>query len=203
MQGDVPVVQKAQLAKKGETEAAMPQKSTFEPIVPIEPGAPSLTVQKPVSAGGVLGSNGSKGSKVLGRSTFEPIVPIEPGTHPLIAAFNDLAANQPQHLNSNEWLWAVEDGRHFLGEWGGEAARLSWTANDLFGLPPIPEKPAPNYRRLSRYDLTGLVWMLRGRQVVALSADRAVIATPREASIRSAGYPGSIQRGSIAFYRRP
>jgi hypothetical protein len=29
---------------------------------------------------------------------------------------------------------------------------LGWTAQDLFGLPPVPEKPAPNYRRLSRYD---------------------------------------------------
>jgi hypothetical protein len=37
-----------------------------------------------------------------------------------------------------------------------------------FGLYRIPKKPAPNYRRLSRYDETGLIWLLRGRPVVAL-----------------------------------
>jgi hypothetical protein len=40
-----------------------------------------------------------------------------------------------------------------------------------------PEKPAPNYRRLSRYDKTGLVWLLRGRRVVEFTNDRAVIET--------------------------
>jgi hypothetical protein len=30
---------------------------------------------------------------------------------------------------------------------------------------------------LSRYDVTGLIWLLHGRPVVALTADRAVIGT--------------------------
>jgi hypothetical protein len=51
----------------------------------------------------------------------------------------------------------------------GRGCRELWTADDLFGLPPIREKPAPNYRRLSRYDLTGLVWMLRGRPIVSMA----------------------------------
>ena len=42
----------------------------------------------------------------------------------------------------------------------------------------IPKKPAPNYRRLSRYDETGLVWLLRGRPVVALSDATAAIEHP-------------------------
>jgi hypothetical protein len=45
----------------------------------------------------------------------------------------------------------------------------------LFGLHTPPERPAANYRRLSRYDETGLIWLLRGRPVVALTATTAVI----------------------------
>jgi len=33
-----------------------------------------------------------------------------------------------------------------------QAASIGWTARDLFGLYRIAKKPAPNYRRLSRYD---------------------------------------------------
>jgi hypothetical protein len=54
-------------------------------------------------------------------------------------------------------------------------------ARDLLGLPRIPEKPAPNYRRLSRYDETGLIWLLRGRPVVALSDATAAIERTRGA----------------------
>jgi hypothetical protein len=64
---------------------------------------------------------------------------------------------------------------------------LGWTARDLFGLHQPPTNPAPMYRRLSRYDETGLVWLLEGREVVAL--------TQETASIR---WPG----GSVTIYRR-
>lgn len=121
----------------------------------------------------------------------------------LATALSDLERGCPDHVGTRDWQYAVEDGRYFLAQWGSEAERLGWTADDLFGLPPIPEKPAPNYQRLARFDQVGLVWLLHGRKVVVFSTDRAVIATPREASIRRAGYPGSIQRGSITFCRRP
>jgi hypothetical protein len=39
----------------------------------------------------------------------------------------------------------------------------SLTARELFGLHPVPVRPAPNYSRLSRLDHTGLIWLLRGR----------------------------------------
>jgi hypothetical protein len=48
----------------------------------------------------------------------------------------------------------------------------------LFGLAPVPDKPASNYRRLSRYDLSGLVWLLKGRPVVALTESGAAIENP-------------------------
>jgi hypothetical protein len=48
-------------------------------------------------------------------------------------------------------------------------------ARELFGLHPVPERPATNYDRLARYDSTGLVWFLRGRPVIALTAPTAAI----------------------------
>jgi hypothetical protein len=39
----------------------------------------------------------------------------------------------------------------------------------------VPERPAPSYGRLSRYDETGLIWLLRSRPVAALTATEAAI----------------------------
>jgi hypothetical protein len=86
-----------------------------------------------------------------------------------------LEARRPEHIDVADWQQAVEDGRRFLAQWGEQAEALGWTSRDLFGLAPVPDKPAPNYRRLSRYDLTGLIWLLRGRPVAALTADTAAI----------------------------
>ena len=36
-------------------------------------------------------------------------------------------------------------------------------------------EPHPSYHRLSRYDETGLLWLLRGRRVVALTETTAAI----------------------------
>ena len=50
-------------------------------------------------------------------------------------------------------------------------------ARPLFGWPDVPDRPGPKYQRLSRYDQTGLVWLLHGRRVVELTKDKAVIET--------------------------
>jgi hypothetical protein len=55
------------------------------------------------------------------------------------------------------------------------ARALGWTARELFGLHATPARPHPNYRRLSRYDETGLIWLLRGRPVIALTETTAAI----------------------------
>jgi hypothetical protein len=52
---------------------------------------------------------------------------------------------------------------------------LGWTARELFGPHALPARSHPNYRRLSRYDETGLIWLLRGRPVVALTETTAAI----------------------------
>jgi hypothetical protein len=81
----------------------------------------------------------------------------------------------PAYIEAADWQQAIEGGRRFVTKWGEQAETLGWTSADLFGLHTPPEKPAPSYRRLSRYDQTGLIWLLRGRSVIALTSTEAVI----------------------------
>ena len=84
---------------------------------------------------------------------------------PYRAAYADLCACCPAGVPVGRWQWALADGARFLGEWGGAAERLGWTANDLFGLhPTVP---------LSRMDHMGLCWLLKGQRVVLLTATEA------------------------------
>jgi hypothetical protein len=62
------------------------------------------------------------------------------------------------------------------------------TSADLFGLHTPPAKPQPNYSRLSRYDCPGLIWLLQGREVIALTEATATIRNP--------------DTGAITTYRR-
>jgi hypothetical protein len=102
------------------------------------------------------------------------------------AGFSDFPARYRQAMTALEggcpylvpvdrWQQCVADAQRFLARWGDQAEALGWTARDLFGLHRIPDKPHPSYRRLSRYDCTGLVWLLQGRSVVVLTADSAAI----------------------------
>jgi hypothetical protein len=98
-----------------------------------------------------------------------------------------LEARCPDLVPVARWQVAVEDGRHFLARWGDQAEALGWTARDLFGLHRPPASPHPSYSRLSRYDESGLIWLLRGRKVVALAEATAAIQS---------------SAGAITIYRR-
>ena len=98
-----------------------------------------------------------------------------------------MTARSPEHVPADRWQQAVQDGRRFLAKWGEQAAALGWTPRDLFGLHKSPDQPHPSYRRLSRYDETGLIWLLQGRPVVALTSATAAIENPT---------------GAITVYRR-
>jgi hypothetical protein len=93
------------------------------------------------------------------------------------SALAALRAECPAYVDAADWQQAVEDGHRFVTQWGKQAEGLGWAPADLFGLHTPPEKPAPDYRRLSRYDQTGLIWLLHGRLVVELTKDKAVIET--------------------------
>jgi hypothetical protein len=105
----------------------------------------------------------------------------EPG--PYASVLGALERRCPDHLDAADWQQAIHDANSFLATWGAQAHTLGWTARELFGLHPVPERPAPSYRRLSRYDETGLIWLLRGRPVVALTASEAVIRAHSGATI--------------------
>ena len=96
---------------------------------------------------------------------------------PLTSAFSAIERQCSDLVSVADWQRAVDDGRLFIVQWGERAEALGWTAQDLFGLHDPSEQRGSNYRRLSRYDVTGLIWLLHGRPVVALTADRAVIGT--------------------------
>jgi hypothetical protein len=94
---------------------------------------------------------------------------------PFADDFAALERRCPDHIEQQYWQQAVEDGRRFLATWGEHSAALGWTSDELFGLHDPPSNPHPGYSRLSRYDCTGLIWLLRGSPVVALTADTAAI----------------------------
>jgi hypothetical protein len=93
----------------------------------------------------------------------------------LFRALQQLEHRCPRHIDPADWERAVEDARKFLSNWGVQAEALGWTSDDLIELAPIPDDIPGDYRRLSRYELTGLIWLLRGRPVVALTATTAAI----------------------------
>ena len=101
--------------------------------------------------------------------------PLSEISSPLRRTLSALESACPELVPGDRWRRCVEDGRRFLAAWGEQADALGWTAKDLFGLHKPPASPHPSYSRLSRYDETGLVWLLRGREVVALTEATAAI----------------------------
>lgn len=101
--------------------------------------------------------------------------------------FAFLQTKCPSLIPVTRWKACVEDGKRFLAKWGNQAESLGWTTADLFGLHTPPANPHPSYSRLSRYDCTGLCWLLQGRRVTALTEATAAIENPT---------------GNITVYRR-
>lgn len=97
---------------------------------------------------------------------------------PFAAALAALERRCPDYIEQARWQQCVTDAKRFLAQWGEQAAALGWTEADLFGLHEPPAKPHPSYRRLSRYDCTGLCWLLQGQPVIALTATVAAIRMP-------------------------
>jgi hypothetical protein len=84
--------------------------------------------------------------------------------------FAELTAGPPKGVLNQRWACAVVDAGVFLAAWGAQAEALGWTPDDLFGLDPV----AP----MARYDTMGLVWLLQGCPVVALTDTAATIRMP-------------------------
>lgn len=86
----------------------------------------------------------------------------------------------PDSIPRGRWQQVVFDATRLLSEWGQQAAALGWSTFDLFGV--------HRTRPVARYDAMGLVMVLDGSRVAAL--------TDADATIRTRG-------GAIQTYCRP
>ena len=77
----------------------------------------------------------------------------------------------PRHPDYTETRWQglVDDAGLFLDKWATQVDGLGWKTQEVFGVHHA--KPS------TRIDLQGLVPCIRGRKVVAVSADSATIET--------------------------
>jgi hypothetical protein len=103
---------------------------------------------------------------------------------PYQAAFDALERRCPDFVPNDRWRQAVDDGRQFLALWGELARAHSWTVNEIFGLPDLPDQPRADHGRLRRVDALGVCWLLRTRRVIELTSTEAVILCPSSATLK-------------------
>jgi hypothetical protein len=95
----------------------------------------------------------------------------------------------PRDVPLRRWVQFINDCGHFLDHgWAAKAERLGWRAVDLFG--------CDRERPFARIDAAGLLWLVNGQKLVALSVDRAVIEISVTGTLqiyyRKSAMPGSI-----------
>ena len=82
----------------------------------------------------------------------------------------DPARPPPCDISPSRWLRFIDDCGRFIDDgWAARAEALGWGPLDLFGC--NRDKP---FARISQ---AGLLWLLEGRKLLALTADTAAIAT--------------------------
>jgi hypothetical protein len=70
-------------------------------------------------------------------------------------------------FSHEQWSGIISDAENFLTRWGSAAHLLGWTSLDLFGVYPIA--PA------ARFDVMGLIPILNGAEVLALTSQTATM----------------------------
>jgi hypothetical protein len=149
---------------------------------PQEPSKPSKPRVAVVTRGDTTGKKGFEGFEGDGdrRSSgneWASVAVKQTLSGRFCRAFQHLESRCPDFIPNDRWQQAVEDGRRFLNKWERTAA-VGWTPRDLFGLHKPPDQRHLLYRRLCRYDETGVLWLLQGRAVVALTDATAAIENP-------------------------
>jgi hypothetical protein len=70
-------------------------------------------------------------------------------------------------LSREQWHGLISDAESFLSDWGSTAHLLGWTSLDLFGVHPIASA--------ARFDVMGLIPILNGADVLALTSQTATV----------------------------
>lgn len=110
--------------------------------------------------------------------------------HAILAGLKERAA--PDWVMPDRWETLLHDAERFLDRWSSTAQALGWTALDLFGVHPT--RPA------ARFDVMGLLLLLHGDEVIALTAEGASIRRPSEAVLRfSRPSPGGVLLSEAAY----
>ena len=90
-------------------------------------------------------------------------------------------ANPPCDISPKRWLRFIDDCARFLDDgWATRAEALGWGPLDLFGC----DRTKP----FARLDRAGLLWLIDGGKLLAVTSDTAAISAPGG--------------GNLTFYRR-
>ena len=93
----------------------------------------------------------------------------------------------PGDVPPRRWTQFVDDVGLFLERWAAYAAAMGWGPYDLFG--------CDRDRPFARIDQSGLLWLLNGDKLVALSEDAAGIETRNGTRLTYRRKPGEV--GSV------
>jgi hypothetical protein len=101
---------------------------------------------------------------VLLESTQDPMpIPAEWS----VGVWTLMGMATPTNINPAYWSQVVADASSFIATWGAIAHAMGWTTLQLFGVDA--HKPD------ARTDTMGLCWLLQGRTVVAVTADKIAV----------------------------
>ena len=157
-------------------------------------GCPTGAADKSLGTLGTAGTSGTLGTDGTAGKTTLPASDATP--HPIRlskangtpkAWVEGLArldpACPPHDVPLQRWAQFIEDGRQFIGQgWAAQAQGLGWSALDLFGC----HEAAP----FARIAQQGLLWLLNGRRLVALTAGGATIETSNGGRLSYRRAPG-------------
>jgi hypothetical protein len=103
-------------------------------------------------------------------------------------------AHPPCDIPQKRWVQFIDDcGRFLDGGWAPRAEALGWGPLDLFG--------CDRHKPYARVDRAGLLWLLNGRTLLALTANTAAIATATGGSLtfrRIPNEPGRVLAWELA-----
>jgi hypothetical protein len=149
-----------------------PESSMVTPITPVTPHERRVQLE-----GGTTAAWGEEEEERAAIAEYDGGAPRSWGE--ALARLDP--ARPPGAISLNRWLQFIDDCGRFINDgWAARAKALGWGPLDLFGC--NRDKP---FARISQ---AGLVWLLEGRKLVALTAETAAISAPG----------GS----SLTFYRR-